>query len=74
METPIHPKRIIQVNPEHKTFAGCLMVVTKTYEWGVQAAMILPNEATTYVRLKWDEIEAVNVEPVWVYDSWIEES
>jgi hypothetical protein len=61
---------LVQLNPEligNKAFAGCIMVVTDVYEWGVQGYVQALGESRdypggqAYYRAQWPEIEYVGL-------------
>jgi hypothetical protein len=55
---------VIQIAPPHK-WGGCLAVVDEVKGFGCQAYVTIPaNDGTTgpaYIRLNWDEFEALGV-------------
>ncbi len=59
---------LVQLNPEligNKAFAACILVVTDTYEWGVQGYVQALGETQdqpggqAYLRVQWPEMELV---------------
>ena len=64
----LEPGDLVQLNPEligNKAFAGCILVVTATYDWGVQGYVQALGEARdqpggqAYLRVQWQEMELV---------------
>ncbi len=60
--------QLMQLNPEligNKAFAGCVMVVTDTYEWGAMGYVQALGEirerpgGQAYIRVEWPEMELV---------------
>lgn len=56
---------VIQVLDDVKDWEGCLMVVDKVHDWGVQAGMRLPGEGYTFLRLRWGQFERVGESFYW---------
>jgi hypothetical protein len=58
---------VLQISPdfENKAFAGCLLVVTQTYKWGVQGYVQALGEdrdtmgGQAYIRIKWEHVAYV---------------
>jgi hypothetical protein len=70
----LKPGHLVQLNPElvgNKAFAGCIMVVIDTYEWGAQGYVQALGETRdqpggqAYIRVQWPEMELVG-EAEWV--------
>ncbi len=70
----LKPGHLVQLNPElvgNKAFAGCIMVVTDTYEWGAQGYVQALGETRdhpggqAYIRVQWPEMELVG-EAEWI--------
>lgn len=60
---------VIQVREDIPAWGGCLMIVNKVAQWGVQAYLRIPNKEvqTTFLRLKHDEYYYIGKAEV-VYD------
>ncbi len=70
MSDPVEAGDIIQIGPDHK-WAFCLAVVDEPKSFGCQAYVRIPHNDGTlagnaYIRLNFDDFEAVGVKALWV--------
>lgn len=52
---------VIQANELTKGWTGCLLIVDKVMDWGVQAGLKVPMEGTAYIRLKHEEYDWIGM-------------
>lgn len=58
---------IVQVNPSHEVFGGCMVVVTEVKSWGVQGYVQSAGVAgQQYIRLKHDDYESTGGMAIWM--------
>lgn len=72
--SPPQPGDIVQLDPEttgNKALAACLLVVTRTYSWGIQGYVPLTGEdqehpgGQAYYRAPWGTFEPTGGTVVW---------
>lgn len=59
MNILIKKNDVIQVNENIPDWCGCLMIVEEVKDWGVMAGMRIPFKGSTYLRLKFEDIEYI---------------
>ena len=58
---------IVQVDPMHQVFGGCMVVVTEIKPWGIQGYVQSAGvEGQAYIRLEWQNFEATGGKAVWM--------
>lgn len=58
---------IVQVNPEHETFGGCMVVVTEVKAWGAQGYVQSAGmQGQAYIRLRAADFEPTGGKAVWL--------
>ena len=58
---------IVQVDPLFEIFGGCMVVVTKVKDWGIQGYVQSAGvEGLQYIRLKTEMFEPTGGKAVWV--------
>jgi hypothetical protein len=71
----IEPGDIVQISPEfegNRAFAGCLMIVTEVFDWGVQGYVQALGQTRVhhgelaYIRLQTGDVEPTGGRAVWI--------
>lgn len=58
---------IVQVDPMHQVFGGCMVVVTEIKPWGIQGYVQSAGvEGQAYIRLEWQNFEPTGGKAVWM--------
>jgi hypothetical protein len=64
------PGLIVQVDPKHEGWGGCLVVVTEVKDWGIQGYTNIPMaEGQAFIRLKWEDIASTSGITIWTPES-----
>lgn len=66
----LQPGDVVQLDPattENPKFAGCLMIVDKTYSWGIQGyvPVLVDGGGQAYYRATWGTFESTGGKAVW---------
>ena len=57
---------IVQVDPMHAVFGGCMVVVTEVKAWGIQGYVQSAGvDGQQYIRLEWQNFENTGGKAVW---------
>ena len=58
---------IVQVRPDLPDFGGCMVVITKVKDWGMQGYVQSAGvDGQQYIRLKTEDFEPTGGKTVWV--------
>lgn len=62
----IQQHEIVQVDPKHDTFGGCLVVVDEVKEWGIQGYVQNAGQpGQAWIRLKFGDFESTGGRAIW---------